>query len=236
MKAWISLVGLSVSLVVSASARAQQTAIVQLPTFSYVTVNTTVSVPDSGRAFMGGVHRRRSAKTSRGLPWISGLPAARRLARSRAISAEAAAGGVAASATIMDLKEMDDAVLAAAEGRGGTVADHRALRLTARVDRDRTSTKKIELGGSLESVAGIRRQNAREDAKLRAELIRYWKMAQAAEAAGRLGSARCNYKIVARRGSGRVRNAVLAKLKKLEAQPSPPVRVAAKPQVAKLSD
>ena len=47
----------------ASSARAQA---VQLPTFNYFTVQTTVSVPDRGGAVLGGVNRASSGTTSRG--------------------------------------------------------------------------------------------------------------------------------------------------------------------------
>ena len=39
---------------------------VQLPTFSFFTVQTTVSVPDSGGAFLGGIGRGADGGSSRG--------------------------------------------------------------------------------------------------------------------------------------------------------------------------
>ena len=40
---------------------------VQLPSFSIFSVNTTVSVPDSGGMYLGGVNRARDSSTTRGL-------------------------------------------------------------------------------------------------------------------------------------------------------------------------
>ena len=53
----------------ASSARAQA---VQLPTFRYFTVDTTVSVPDRGGAVLGGVSRASSGTTSRGFAWRGG--------------------------------------------------------------------------------------------------------------------------------------------------------------------
>ena len=42
--------------------------VVQLPTFHYFTVNTTVSVPDRGSVYLGGVKRGAIRSSSRGIP------------------------------------------------------------------------------------------------------------------------------------------------------------------------
>src|SRR5262245_46052416 len=84
---------------------------VQLPSFSFFTVNTTVSVPDSGGAYLGGVNRARDGSTTRGLGPL----------RNRGIGAERAAGGVAVQATIHNLDELDRATLAEAAANRGAV-------------------------------------------------------------------------------------------------------------------
>ena len=88
--------------------------IVQLPTFRQFSIGTTVVVPDSGAAYLGGVSRARYSSSSRGIPMLG--PAGR-LARSRASSADIGASSVWATATIHDLSALDRAVLAAAEAR-----------------------------------------------------------------------------------------------------------------------
>ena len=52
---------------------------VQLPEFSFVTVSTTVSVPDGGTVLLGGIKRLREARNERGVPLLSKLPYLNRL-------------------------------------------------------------------------------------------------------------------------------------------------------------
>jgi general secretion pathway protein D len=52
---------------------------VQLPTFSFTTVTTTVSVPDGGTVLLGGIKRLSEGRTERGVPLLSKVPYASRL-------------------------------------------------------------------------------------------------------------------------------------------------------------
>ena len=54
---------------------------VQLPTFSFVTVTTTVSVPDGGTVLLGGIKRLSEGRSERGVPILSKLPYINRLFR-----------------------------------------------------------------------------------------------------------------------------------------------------------
>ena len=54
---------------------------VQQPTFSFVTVSTTVSVPDGGTVLLGGIKRLQEGRNERGLPILSKLPYINRLFR-----------------------------------------------------------------------------------------------------------------------------------------------------------
>ncbi len=52
---------------------------VQLPTFSFVTVTTTVSVPDGGTVLLGGIKRMQEQRIERGIPILSKIPYISRL-------------------------------------------------------------------------------------------------------------------------------------------------------------
>jgi len=52
---------------------------VQLPQFSFVTVNTTVSVPVGGTVLLGGIKRLREAREELGVPLLSKVPYLNRL-------------------------------------------------------------------------------------------------------------------------------------------------------------
>jgi general secretion pathway protein D len=61
---------------------------VQLPTFSFTTVTTTVSVPDGGTVLLGGIKRLREGRNERGVPMLSKLPYVNRLFKNVGIGRE----------------------------------------------------------------------------------------------------------------------------------------------------
>jgi general secretion pathway protein D len=62
---------------------------VQLPTFAFTTVTTTVSVPDGGTVLLGGIKRLREGRTERGIPILNKVPYISRLFKNVAIGREA---------------------------------------------------------------------------------------------------------------------------------------------------
>ncbi len=54
---------------------------VQLPTFSFTSVSTTVSVPDGGTILLGGIKRLQEGRNEHGVPMLSKLPYVNRLFR-----------------------------------------------------------------------------------------------------------------------------------------------------------
>jgi general secretion pathway protein D len=52
---------------------------VQLPTFSFTSVSTTVSVPDGGTVLLGGIKRLREGRNEEGVPMLSKIPYVNRL-------------------------------------------------------------------------------------------------------------------------------------------------------------
>jgi len=61
---------------------------VQLPTFSFVTVTTTVSVPDGGTVLLGGIKRLSEGRNEFGVPLLSKLPYVNRLFKNVGIGRE----------------------------------------------------------------------------------------------------------------------------------------------------
>lgn len=61
---------------------------VQLPTFSFVTVTTTVSVPDGGTVLLGGVKRLSEGRNEFGVPLLSQIPYINRLFKNVGIGRE----------------------------------------------------------------------------------------------------------------------------------------------------
>ncbi len=62
---------------------------VQLPTFLFVTVTTTVSVPDGGTVLLGGIKRLSESRTEFGVPILSKVPYVNRLFRNVGIGRDA---------------------------------------------------------------------------------------------------------------------------------------------------
>jgi general secretion pathway protein D len=62
---------------------------VQLPTFAFTSVATTVSVPDGGTVLLGGIKRLREGRTERGVPLLSKLPYISRLFKNVGIGRDA---------------------------------------------------------------------------------------------------------------------------------------------------
>ena len=62
---------------------------VQLPTFAFTQVSTTVSVPDGGTILLGGIKRLSEGRTERGVPILSKIPYVSRLFRNVAVGRDA---------------------------------------------------------------------------------------------------------------------------------------------------
>lgn len=80
---------------------------VQLPTFNFFTISTSVMVPDRGGAYLGGVNSGGSASHSNGLPGLA----------NRSGASSLGAGGVSVGVQVIDLAEMDRALLAEARAK-----------------------------------------------------------------------------------------------------------------------
>jgi hypothetical protein len=195
---------LAVAALWPAMAAAQLPLSVQLPTIHVFTVQTTVSVPDSGGAYLGGIRRRRGGSSGRGLPG----PVVR-----RPIGIDFGVAGLSVSTTVIDLDELDAAVLAQARsnGAGGRPEDASP----ARAGSDRQAGPTVDRL----SVAEIRRRRRAETEANAAEGQDYLAQAQAAEDDGRIGLARACYQLAARRLMGEPRQQALRRLAELGGSP-----------------
>jgi hypothetical protein len=207
LRSWLAVVA---TILVNASigralvAQALPATTVQLPTFSVFSVQTTVSVPDSGDGALGGIQRGFDSSIERGLSPL----------RARAIASSKAAGGVSVSATIIDHDEIDRALLAAAARRGEAVdpATPKATAISKAVAR---SDSRAAGSGSADhiasaatssylpdSLAAIRERNVAVASERASELASYFAQAKKAEADGKLAMAKVYYQMVARRDTG----------------------------------
>lgn len=182
-----SLFSLGLALLVLPRPAAAQT--VQLPTFQQFGVSTTVVVPDRGSAALGGVRRAATGSNQFGFPGTPG---------NRAGGATASAGGMSVLVQIHDFEAMDRALLEqAAAMRPGTAA------------ADASARNPTLEGENAPSLKEIRRRRA-EMAIIAHGTTELMARADAARAAGNLGSARVLYQMAARRASGPLRESALA--------------------------
>src|SRR5687768_6411093 len=99
-----------------ASVAGAQGTVVQLPTFNFFGISTTVSVPDSGAGYLGGVSSSASRRVERGFPIVGrGRPFG-----NRAIARSTQAGGVSVRAQIHDFEAMEESLLGQADALART--------------------------------------------------------------------------------------------------------------------
>jgi hypothetical protein len=199
---------------------------VQLPTFSFFTVQTAVSVPDRGGAYLGGLGRARDGSSTRGFGPL----------RSRASGREVGASSVSVHATIIDLRELDEAILAeAATVRNGAAparsAERRAELLGRHIGRGSVPPAVTSLPAPVfseeeargaaavplpNSVAAIRAQNAAAREERALEAANFFALGQKAEADNKPGVAKAYYKMVIKRNSGQIGAKARERLASLE--------------------
>ncbi|MBC8354217.1 MAG: hypothetical protein H8E66_19665 [Planctomycetes bacterium] len=200
-------------------ARAQ---VVQLPTFHSFSVSTTVSVPDRGAAYLGGVTRGAWSSSSRGVPGLSHVPGLNRLFANRGIGSSVSSSHAYATATIIDHSEMDRALLSRAAARRGELGvasetDRRAGYLSTFVaKRPKSETPRTAVIPN-RSTTDLKTRIADASARNAVEMETYLERAKRAETAGRLGAARCCYNVLVRRGNNSQKQYAALRLVALEA-------------------
>lgn len=118
--------GLLVALVLACPSRSLGQ-VVQLPTYGSFSVSTVVAVPDRGAVFLGGASRAACGSISHGVPILGHFPGAGRLFSTRASGACLGVSKGSVAATVVDLRELDAAVLREAAARRGIEASGDAM-------------------------------------------------------------------------------------------------------------
>ncbi len=225
-------VGLAIAgaIAIGGDAAAQQPApqvptTVQLPTFSFFTVQTTVSVPDRGGAFLGGINRGRDGRVARGFGPLQNV----------ATGGDRLASGASVHARIIDTEEIDRMLLAAAAKRSGTPIDPalaKASELTKHVGVAVDRAANHSPGGDglwsaapptatlPDSLAAIRAQNAAAAEHRTSEAAGFFALAAAAEAEGKPAVAKIYYQMVVRRDAGPLKQQAQARLAALAKPPA----------------
>jgi len=165
-----------------------QAQVVQLPTFRFFGISTTVSVPDSGGAYLGGVSRSSRGGAERRLPRLSRAPVAGRPFGNRAVAGATQTGGMSVHASIHDFEVMDKALI------GEASAGHLAT------DSIRSSRSASET-----SVAAIRQQHSARQIATAAEARRDYDRGRQLLAAGKNGAAKVYLQRAAKRADRQLR-------------------------------
>jgi hypothetical protein len=188
---------------------------VQLPSFHYFTVQTTVSVPDRGAAYLGGVRRAASGSVNRGIPILGKAPGLGRLGRNTAYGSSLGASDVSVTATIIDHRELDEAVLAEARARRAAAGIAAA---PAEPIAEYPPRSPLPVAAPVASVADIRRQNLEQDVARQQEALALVAKGREAEAAGKRNVAKIYYEMAARRADDALRRRIAEHLQTLGAE------------------
>lgn len=209
--------------------------VVQLPTYNFFTTGTTVSVPDGGSTLLGGVSRSASGDSSRGVPLLGKVPGLNRPFKNSSIGSTMHASSMRASVTIIDLNELDEAVLAEAAARrmargetlggdrfvgGGPSFDpaleRRADFLSRHIGRGPGETiAAVEPKREAPSPEEIRKKNEAAKEARDAEAVACFEKAEAAVAEGKPGVAKIYYGMAAKRATGEFKAQIAARLEAL---------------------
>ena len=207
--------------------------VLQMPTFSFTTVNTTVSVPDGGTASLGGVSRLSEGRTTRGVPILGKVPGLNRLFKNTGIGRSVSDLNMTVTPRIIILEEEEERqvgrVLAERRALAGPpvpppfavndVYERRASFLAEQVAAQAGDRRSEEPPSASDAVAvafaeveEVRRRNEQAALQRDREAIESFKRGQNAEAEGNFAAARVHYANAARRASGEFKDQILARL------------------------
>jgi hypothetical protein len=221
----------------------------QLPTYSFFSTSTTVSVPDRGGAHLGGVDRAADGRNEFATPLLPFRPF-----RNTAIGSERSATGAHVSVFIHDFEAMDKQLLrtgastsrglsrftrdhashgarngtvpfpnaGTAPGPGTAVAASRATRPRAPVVSPSWSLASSSDAGrqAVMGVAEARARRAAQEVARRDEAASLFARAEQAAADGKTGVAKIYYQMAARRATGDLKQHALARLDTLGTRPA----------------
>jgi hypothetical protein len=190
---------------------------VQLPTYSTFGANTTVTVPDRGSAFLGGVSRAATGRNELGVPLLPFRPFT-----NRGIGMERSAANMQVTAYIHDFDAMDEYLLSQPTRR----FPHGVQPRTVYGARPRTnsvvrrappkSEPAARSGPAAMSVAELRAKHLREQQTRTNDAVNFFERGKKAEAAGKLNVARIYYQMAARRATGDLKSQVAARLELID--------------------
>ena len=199
----MSAVLLTAALAVDASAQ-QPGSAVQLPTFSSFSGSTTVSVPDRGSAYLGGVNRAASGRSSFRSPLMPWRPS-----RNSALGTRRGASNMHVTVTIHDFEAMDRYLLSQPTSFRPTSS------WPSVPAQPRRLAKRSEPSSPM-SVVDARARRIEQQQTRRHEAAQFFARGRKVEAAGKLGVAKIYYQMAARRATGSLVEQVTARLEALD--------------------
>lgn len=180
-----------------------QSAAVQLPTFSFFGVGTTVSVPDRGRTYLGGINRAADGMSQFGAPLMP--------FGNRAFGSERSAANTSVSVYVHDFEAMDEYLLSQPTAFNSGARPRVPDAWQQRFDAAQAGTA-APPAASLEQ---LRAQHAREEQARSDEAVALYARAQTAERDGKIGVARVYYQMAVRRATGNLKAEIAARLASL---------------------
>jgi hypothetical protein len=223
VSSFFGVLAVSLSAATTCSLQAQT---LQLPTFSFFSVGTTVNVPDQGSALLGGINRESSGRSEFGVPGLPFAPF-----RNVSTGQTSSSSTVHASVTIHDFDAMDQAILMGGGGLIGAGGDRPFFvgnsigaglsvpntvpfiggqpRPTA-IAQHWEPTSAVEVPHT--DLATAQAERAQRRTARTAEAEDYFERGQTAEAEGKPAVAKVYYQMAARRADGDLKQQVLARL------------------------
>ncbi|MEX2142325.1 MAG: hypothetical protein WD894_23855 [Pirellulales bacterium] len=163
--------------------------VVQLPSFRVFSLSTTVSVPDRGSAYLGGISSSSTGRRERGLPGLSHVPFAGRPFGNRTIAGHTRTSGVSVGAYIHDFEAMDEDLL-----RQASPVARRSL----------PATNSPDVAGRT-SIVELRRQDAARQRAELGEARQDFERARVLLTQGRTGMAKYYFQRAAKGGDAELR-------------------------------
>ena len=224
IRPWIWLcAALVVGVAVSQAAAQQQASAVQLPTYSFFGTGTTVTVPDRGSVYLGGVNRAATGMNEFGVPLLPFAPF-----HNRAFGTETSAAGTSVSVYIHDFDAMDEALLGQSAASGGLAYENRGVAPRGVAPRQPNAWQPpLALGaGDTASqpavgVEQLRAQHQADQQSWKKDAAFYLERGRLAEQSGKLGVARIYYQMAERRADGTMKAEIQARLAAVNAAAAP---------------
>lgn len=212
--------------------------VIQLPTFGFTTVNTTVTAPDGGTVLLGGIDRVAEGSTERGVPILGKVPGLNRLFKNRGIGRSMSASNMTVIPRIIILEEEEErqvgrvlaerrafaeapppppfAVSDLYQRRAAFLAEHVASQQPADHRHETAPSANAAVAEAFDAVEAVRQKNEQAAAQRDREAVVYFERGQKAEAEGNYAAARVNYANASRRATGEFKDEILARLEAVQ--------------------